>query len=320
MLSSHSKSRSHRRSYSTSNVHAYDEEDLSDYLQPQSSSSHLSPAKKIVTSVKRSLSHSRPRKRASDDVPSSPPIVPSPYATSPSYYRYHDPSTVPSSSPPTLEQIAMGLHISRTPHLRPMTVGVRGHGGSAAGKPPSARGEVAQVYYSPYLSHGNGSALGTPSRSHSRSNSRTYPDPLRVPVAAPQPPLPRPPQRSASLPPPPARSSLKRAQNTASPPPNPGLSSGTRSVASTSTESSLSTTKSSVRGRSLMALSFKSRMGWLLGGKSSKAKESTSTLALDVAEATIIKKAVRFDDSLSRTASPEDQTGALAADADARQA
>jgi hypothetical protein len=33
----------------------------------------------------------------------------------PTRHRYHE-----SCSPPTIEQIAMGLHVSRTPHLRPV--------------------------------------------------------------------------------------------------------------------------------------------------------------------------------------------------------
>jgi len=96
-------------------------------------------ASRIITSVRRSLLGSTPKSRSQK--------VTSPFhltvvlhshrfqrtgmistpaeSTLPTYPRGrdHDPST----SRPTVEQIAMGLHISRTPHFRPLSAGSSSH-------------------------------------------------------------------------------------------------------------------------------------------------------------------------------------------------
>ncbi|KAI0954607.1 hypothetical protein AcW1_006443 [Taiwanofungus camphoratus] len=89
--------------------------ELSSDTPGASSSSARTTASKIMNSVRRSFSTSRRRETGAIDsgmystaVESSPPI-PSPY----SFYDAPD-------TPPTIEQIAMGLHVSRTPHLRPV--------------------------------------------------------------------------------------------------------------------------------------------------------------------------------------------------------
>ncbi|KAK2463571.1 hypothetical protein APHAL10511_004322 [Amanita phalloides] len=84
---------------------------------PPSSSSRpmypLSTASKIVSSVKRSFSPSSQKKRHSQSATPThdddPTFMPSPYRRDNVEY-----------TPPSIEQIAMGLHISRTPHLRPL--------------------------------------------------------------------------------------------------------------------------------------------------------------------------------------------------------
>lgn len=295
MISSRKKTRTHKRSASMSNAPVYDDDEFNE--PPPQHPTSSSPAKKFVTNVRRTLSQTRQRKRDAELQETMPPP---PYAPSSSHYRYHDPSTVPSTFPPTLEQIAMGLHISRTPHLRTMTVGLRGRGNSSVGRTPNTP-DVAQVYYSPYLSQSNGSTIVGTSRSHSRSSSRAH---ARTPPVQ-APPVPILPQRSVSLPPPPQRSSLKRpSSHTPEPTPRststtPGLSNG--SVTSASTESSLSTTRSSLQGRSLLNLSLKGRVGWLLPGKGKQAKNSSDT-RLAVAyegDEQITRKAVRFDERVS---------------------
>ncbi|KAJ8695261.1 hypothetical protein PTI98_007871 [Pleurotus ostreatus] len=278
MISSRRKTRTHKRSASMSNAPGYDDDEFNE--PPPQHPTSSSPAKKFVTNVRRTLSQTRQRKRDAEPQEAMPPP---PYAPSSSHYRYHDPSTVPSTFPPTLEQIAMGLHISRTPHLRTMTVGLRGRGNSSVGRTPNTP-DVAQVYYSPYLSQSNGSTIVGTSRSHSRSSSRAH---ARTPPSK----LPQ-------------FLSCHNAPHTPEPTPRststtPGLSNG--SVTSASTESSLSTTRSSLRGRSLLNLSLKGRVGWLLPGKGKQAKNSSDT-RLAVAyegDEQIIRKAVRFDERVS---------------------
>ncbi|TFK29660.1 hypothetical protein FA15DRAFT_663816 [Coprinopsis marcescibilis] len=154
-----------------------------------------------------------------------------------------------SAAPPTIEQIAMGLHVSRTPHLRPLA---------------SSR--------NPY-SRAGGSA---PAHSHAHT-----------PI---------------SLPPPPARSSMKKPTATVS----SGSSHVKRSVPtqapSTATTRSASLAHSSVATRSTgFSFSNFARMGRFLSSRSSSAPSSSlistpvsspreSTSDLDVVQ----KKAVRF--------------------------
>ncbi|KAF9497172.1 hypothetical protein BDN71DRAFT_1445219 [Pleurotus eryngii] len=291
MISSRKKAR-----VSMSNAPVHDVDEFNE--PPPQHPTSFSPAQKFVSNVRRTLSQTRQRKRDTDSQEAMPPP---PYAPSSSHYRYHDPSTVPSTFPPTLEQIAMGLHISRTPHLRTMTVGLRGRGNSSVGRTPNTP-DVAQVYYSPYLSQSNGSTIVGTSRSHSRSSSRAH---VRSPHEQP-PPVPTLSQRSVPLPPPPQRSSLKRpSSHTPGPIPRsasttPGLSNG--SVTSASTASSLSTTRSSLRGRSLLNLSLKGRVGWLLPKRGKQAKNGSDTLlpvAYEEGDEQITRKAVRFDERVS---------------------
>ncbi|KAJ7281775.1 hypothetical protein C8J57DRAFT_1298525 [Mycena rebaudengoi] len=76
-----------------------------------SSSSHPKTGSKIITSVRRSFSAGRKRDPETPIMPMySTAAERNPYA--PSAFRY------PAASRPTVEQIAMGLHLSRTPHLR----------------------------------------------------------------------------------------------------------------------------------------------------------------------------------------------------------
>ncbi|KAF8347834.1 hypothetical protein F5887DRAFT_954345 [Amanita rubescens] len=74
----------------------------------------LTAASKIMSSVRRSFSPSSHKKR--DNPSSSIPTIDANSHVMPARYRQDS----NAQAPPSIEQIAMGLHISRTPHLRPM--------------------------------------------------------------------------------------------------------------------------------------------------------------------------------------------------------
>ncbi|EIW79341.1 hypothetical protein CONPUDRAFT_167101 [Coniophora puteana RWD-64-598 SS2] len=110
---------------------------------PQPSSS----ASRFLYSMRRSLGHVSPKKRhQSEDLRSM-------YSTSaersfhppPPSYRYGAQST--SVSIPTVEQIAMGLHISRTPHLRPSGSPHQRH---SAPSIPSRHAHAHETAYRPH--------------------------------------------------------------------------------------------------------------------------------------------------------------------------
>ncbi|KAJ3513604.1 hypothetical protein NLJ89_g2857 [Agrocybe chaxingu] len=88
--------------------------------QQSSQSSPQRPrASRIMDTVKRSLNpSSTPKKRYQDYSKSG---MQSTYEESnpTSLQQFRDPEAT-STSRPTIEQIAMGLHVSRTPHLRPL--------------------------------------------------------------------------------------------------------------------------------------------------------------------------------------------------------
>ncbi|KAL0953819.1 hypothetical protein HGRIS_004999 [Hohenbuehelia grisea] len=319
MLPPNRRPRSHMRSSSmTATFPTYDEQAFEDYHQ--ASTSTAKAASRIVSSVKRSLGTSVQRKQR--DTTQSQSASASPSRED---FRFHDPAATPSSSPPTLDQIAMGLHLSRTPHLRTVNVG---------GKARS------QFNFSPYAAYAP--SAPTPSVAGSRSSSAarrprrfsTQQDRANIPIAAipllprsstapqsvpkialgkPKPPRPRP----VSLPPSPIRSSLKKTPTQSSEessiPTSPGLSMG--STASASTESSINSVFAPSKSRSLLTVSFKTRMAKLLGGlKGSDTSDSASLLPADGASLSSrrnssdghpAKKAVRFiADSEEVTAVP----------------
>ncbi|KAH7913844.1 hypothetical protein BJ138DRAFT_1145130 [Hygrophoropsis aurantiaca] len=80
-------------------------------------------ASRFLFSMRKSFSYTNPQKRKQDESSHphggmySTPEEGSPCIPLPARSRFVD----PSASRPTIEQIAMGLHISRTPHLRPST-------------------------------------------------------------------------------------------------------------------------------------------------------------------------------------------------------
>lgn len=81
-------------------------------------------ASRIMISVKRSLTPSSSKHRNQDKYSptgmySTPEERMSPQARRPAQFMTPDERLV-GSAPPTVEQIAMGLHVSRTPHLRPL--------------------------------------------------------------------------------------------------------------------------------------------------------------------------------------------------------
>ncbi|KAJ7672632.1 hypothetical protein B0H17DRAFT_1208667 [Mycena rosella] len=72
---------------------------------------HQKPANRIMTSVRRTLSTAKRRDPA---VTANTSIYSTPAERNPYNFRYE----TPAAARPTVEQIAMGLHLSRTPHLR----------------------------------------------------------------------------------------------------------------------------------------------------------------------------------------------------------
>jgi len=114
--------------------------------------------------------------------------------TPPSRSRYADSFATRTSHPPTHQQIAMGLHLSRTPHLRP--VGNLQHRHSA---PPSQ----------------------TRTHLHTRNTSMNRDDHAIPPVPL----MPPPPSRSS-----PKNSSPSRSTPTTTPPTSLGLSAASQST------------------------------------------------------------------------------------------
>ncbi|KAK7056418.1 hypothetical protein VNI00_002973 [Paramarasmius palmivorus] len=190
---------------------------------------------KMMTSVRRSLSVTPKKSRTESDAYDL-------YYSTTTEEQTYTASRIrrddPSRSPPTIEQIAMGLHLSRTPHLR----------------------------------------NGGPSHHH------------RTP--------------SIALPPPPARSSLKKPSSV---PSNPGL---TPSVSSATTFTSLSTPQSSLNDRNsnssaFFSLKMSSRMmSRFLPRSLSSSSSSPSSLRMSASprasmsseSVTPQKKAVRFSE------------------------
>lgn len=117
----------------------------SDYPRPRQTS-----ASRIIHSVKRSLSVSTSKHRDGELATSYPPRS-GVYSTpeermSTSHHRQPSPFTTPCA-PPTIQQIAMGLHVSRTPHLRPLGTSRR-HGTPVALPPPPARSSMKKASHS----------------------------------------------------------------------------------------------------------------------------------------------------------------------------
>src|SRR5258708_26881600 len=101
------------------------------------STSRSRAASRLMLSVRRTLSGSSSSRRRPPDyqvctcILSLPLFTDSPRQTPgllstqeesaapPPFYQFRDPD--PAASRPTVEQIAMGLHLSRTPHLRPLS-------------------------------------------------------------------------------------------------------------------------------------------------------------------------------------------------------
>ncbi|KAF9006079.1 hypothetical protein BDQ17DRAFT_1352697 [Cyathus striatus] len=147
-----------------------------------------------------------------------------------------------SSSRPTIEQIAMGLHVSRTPHLRPL-------------------GSSRYTYSQRSAPHSTASA-----------------------------PHHRPPSSPVTLPPPPARSSLKKP-STGSSTSSPALSPHFSPSASSTTVTSMTPSAQSPRS----PLSLKARMARLLhGSKSALAPTTAQSTPRDSINLAMPKKAVRF--------------------------
>ncbi|PBK72454.1 hypothetical protein ARMSODRAFT_954160 [Armillaria solidipes] len=120
---------------------------------------HQNTASRFMTSVKRSLavSHGVTMKKRQPNVSKSGMYSTPEERSMPSSFRQRD----LSSSPPTIEQIAMGLHLSRTPHLRP----------------------AGAQYHSPY---GRTSAQGSQQHHHAQNETsrRTAPSVVLPPPPA----------------------------------------------------------------------------------------------------------------------------------------
>ncbi|KJA28023.1 hypothetical protein HYPSUDRAFT_62413 [Hypholoma sublateritium FD-334 SS-4] len=109
---------SHRRAASSPH---YPTRYPSHQMAPPSDSPRPRAASRLIHSVKRTLSPStmaakRPHPHPKSGMQST--VAESASAVPPQQQQFRE--VDPSPSRPTIEQIAMGLHISRTPHLRPL--------------------------------------------------------------------------------------------------------------------------------------------------------------------------------------------------------
>ncbi|TFK75007.1 hypothetical protein BDN72DRAFT_832712 [Pluteus cervinus] len=259
--------------YSTRNhSHHHRHHTLSMVPSSSSPSSSSSPprtgrtATKIMSSVRRSFSVvTSPKKRqtsATAGMLYSTPEEHDSYAHS--RFLAHD--THDSQAPPTVEQIAMGLHVSRTPHLRQYPYSQRHH--------PSS----------------------TPLHPHPHHNPNSY---HNHPYLTPADPPSRRPSSSTTLPPPPTRSSLKKSStlNSGSSPrvTNPGFASVASGSSTTITSNSGPSTPHS--NRSLTSLKLRmSRFlpGLRIASPSSSTESSISSSPRNSSEYHVVKKAVRF--------------------------
>ncbi|KAL0580867.1 hypothetical protein V5O48_001159 [Marasmius crinis-equi] len=183
--------------------------------------------KSVMTSVRRSLSVPRKSRAALQKSHSNYDEEEQTYTSS--RFRRYDPSI----SPPTIEQIAMGLHLSRTPHLR---------------------GHAANQF---------------------------HPHPPGLPRSA-----------SVPLPPPPARSAMKKPRAPSGPlATNPGLAAPS---ASSTSVTSLSTPRSSNTANSMSLSSLKSCMSRFLISPKTTSTPATSPRPSMSDPDIPAKKAVRF--------------------------
>ncbi|KAF9223959.1 hypothetical protein BS17DRAFT_780290 [Gyrodon lividus] len=233
-------------------------------------------ASRLLFSVRKSFSYSSnsPRRKTAENLRAGM------YST-PEERHPHNPSRVPrsrypdtSSRPPTIEQIAMGLHVSRTPHLRPIGNPLQRHSVPSS---PSRRNLIAAMHAPDVLPHPYGS----------RNSSFSA-----LQHATPH-----------SLPPPPSRSSMKRpsaSTSTLGPPQKPLLSSGASPSTSTVTSGGPATPESS-----RPVLSLKHRMSKLIPGYRPSASppslgraSSFTSSGSDGTRPTTPRKAVRFSTSV----------------------
>lgn len=175
------------------------------YAEPSTASGSSKPssaASRIMSSMKRSLSYSATKKRESS-VPNGGMISTREESLppSPTAYSFHD----ARNTRPSIEQIAMGLHISRTPHLSPY---------QAQNTRPRRHATLD------YGQHPRNSHLGVPAtRRPSLQQQRRGSAPALV------------------LPPPPARSSLKKPTG---PPAMVRSATGPRTPSASASDASLS--------------------------------------------------------------------------------
>ncbi|KIJ20919.1 hypothetical protein PAXINDRAFT_95901 [Paxillus involutus ATCC 200175] len=232
-----------------------------------------STASRLLFSMRKSFSYSSTPRRKISETPRT-----GMYST-PEERHPRNPSRAPrsrypdtSSHRPTIEQIAMGLHVSRTPHFRPIGTPLQRHSVPSS---PSRRNINAVIH-----------ASDVPSHPYGPRNASTSALQHAVPH---------------SLPPPPSRSSMKRpstSTSTLGPPQQPFLSSGAPST-STVTSGGPATPDSS-----RPVLSLKSRISKLIPGYRPSSPSSlgrpssfTSSGSGDT-RPTTPRKAVRFSTSV----------------------
>ncbi|KAF6761704.1 hypothetical protein DFP72DRAFT_628825 [Ephemerocybe angulata] len=135
-------------------------------------------ASRIMNSVKRSLTPSSSKHRSYDRTSSRSGVYSTPEERMPPQHR--QPAHFMTSderlagfAPPTIEQIAMGLHVSRTPHLRPLGQGRhRGTDSVPMLPPPPARSSMKKQ-----------TSQSSPPHQHSDSVSSDSNNPLKGPFA-----------------------------------------------------------------------------------------------------------------------------------------
>ncbi|KAG5729806.1 hypothetical protein E4T56_gene989 [Termitomyces sp. T112] len=157
------------------NTHVVSSTEEIQYSYAESSSlSNTKTSSRIMTTVRRSIG-SFPKKRGPESSSNSYGMISTPAERSLSTStRYRD----NTASRPTIEQIAMGLHTSRTPHLRPLNAALPQS--RRVLPPPPARSSLKQTSSSPatLAEEGPASASSSTLASINPSSSKALTTPM----------------------------------------------------------------------------------------------------------------------------------------------
>ncbi|KAF9530491.1 hypothetical protein CPB83DRAFT_892767 [Crepidotus variabilis] len=234
-----------------------------------STSQRPGTASRLMLTVKRTLSStSTPKKRPVEHQNSGMLSTKAESSSPAPLHQFRDPD--PSTSRPTVEQIAMGLHLSRTPHLRPTLAS------------------------SPYAFPQRNAAASLGSRPYEHQHYRSQPQIL-----------PPPPSRSSMKKPSTGTTATSSSSSPMISPPFSIASGSTTTVTSVTPSSGAHSSKSARAGMNI-GEGLKSRMARLLPlphGRSSSAPTSLRTSPNGSPRSSVHhhaqqpKKAVRFNDN-----------------------